>query len=111
MLSIIKTRQFYLLLLLFLFVFFGANELLASTGGSDLPFVGPLEKLKQAITGPVAKVISLIGVVAAGGGLLFGGSDMSGFMKTLVSLVLVISLILGAANIIDLAGGSSALIY
>lgn len=104
-------KHSFLFLLLFLFVIFGANDVLAATGGGgDLPFVDPLDKLKNAITGPVAKVISLIGVVAAGGGLILGGSELSGFMKTMVSLVLVISLILGAANIIDLAGGSSALI-
>jgi type IV secretory pathway VirB2 component (pilin) len=64
-----------------------------------LPFEGPLDALKAAVTGPIAGGLSLMGIVAAGAMLIFGG-DFSGFMRSLVFLVLVISIIVGAAKLI-----------
>lgn len=72
----------------------------ASQGDGPLPFEGPLNTLKDSITGPFAFVVSIIGIVAAGAMLIFGG-DMSGFMRTLVFLVLVIAVIVGASNMME----------
>jgi type IV secretion system protein VirB2 len=76
---------------------------------SDLPFTDGLEKLKGAISGPVAFGISLVGIIAAGAMLIFGG-EMSGFLRTLVFLVLVIAIIVNASNIIVALGGNAAMI-
>lgn len=72
----------------------------ASETGSGLPFEEPLTKLKDSLTGPVAFAISVIGVVAAGAMLIFGG-DMNGFMRSMVFLVLVIGLIVGSSSILS----------
>jgi type IV secretion system protein TrbC len=80
-----------------------------ATESQGLPFEGPLEKLKKSIQGPVAFAISLIGIIGAGAALIFGG-EMSGFMRTMVFLVLVISIITNASNLVEMIGGSAATI-
>jgi type IV secretory pathway VirB2 component (pilin) len=77
--------------------------------GQDLPFEGPLKKLKDSISGPVAFSISLIGIIAAGAVLIFGG-EMSGFIRTMVFLVLVIAIITNASGIMKIMSGDGALI-
>lgn len=79
-------------------------------GGADaLPFEGPLKKLTNSLTGPVAFGISLVGIVAAGAILIFGG-EMSGFLRTLVFLVLVIAVIVNAQNLIKVISADAATI-
>lgn len=68
------------------------------TGG--LPYESGLSQLVESITGPVAFGTSVIGVVAAGAMLIFGG-DMNGFMRSIVFLVLVIGLIVSATSILS----------
>jgi type IV secretion system protein VirB2 len=75
----------------------------------NLPFEEPLQKLKNSLTGPVAFGISLVGIVAAGAVLIFGG-EMSGFLRTLVFLVLVIALIVNAGGLIKIMSGDGAMI-
>jgi type IV secretion system protein TrbC len=78
-------------------------------GGTGLPFEVPLQKLRDSIKGPVAFAISLIGIISAGAVLIFGG-EMSGFLRTMVFLVLVIAIITNASNLISTIGGEGALI-
>jgi type IV secretion system protein TrbC len=78
-------------------------------GKGDLPFETPLKKLQDAIKGPVAFSISLLGIIGAGAALIFGG-EMSGFMRTMVFLVLVISIITNATQLINMVGGDGATI-
>lgn len=64
----------------------------------------------NSITGPVAMVISLLGVTVAGGMLIFGG-ELGEFTRRIVMLVLVIGLLVSAASILSLLyGGGSALV-
>lgn len=87
-------------------------ELAFASGGAgdaDLPFVGVMDKLQQQLTGPFAFSLSIIGIVAAGAMLIFGG-DMNGFMRTLIFLVLVIAVIVGGSNIMRFVSSSSAVI-
>ena len=94
---------------LMLFFIFGAEFAFASTTGGGLPWESPLQTIKASITGPVAFIISLLAIVAAGVGLVFGG-EFSGFVKTLIYIVLVVALIVGAVNIMNMFGASGALI-
>lgn len=74
---------------------------LASEGsGGGLPYESWLGKLRDSLTGPVAFAVSLIGIVVSGGVLIFGG-DMNGFFRTLVFIVLVMALIVGANNLLS----------
>ncbi len=83
-------------------------ELMASTTG--LPWEGPLTKMVNSIKGPVAFGVSVIAIVAAGAGLIFGG-EIGTFMKSTIILALIISLIVFAVNILSGAFGvGSALI-
>jgi type IV secretion system protein VirB2 len=83
-------------------------ELMASTTG--LPWEGPLTKMVNSIKGPVAFGVSVIAIVAAGAGLIFGG-EIGTFMKSAIILALIISLIVFAVNILSTAFGvGSALI-
>lgn len=75
-------------------------------GSAVMPWDGPLEKVKNSITGPFAAALSLIGVVVAGAMLIFGG-EMGEFARKMVMIVLVLSLIVGASAIISTLYGSS----
>jgi type IV secretion system protein VirB2 len=86
-----------------------APDLFASSTG--MPWEGPLQNIKNSLSGPVAGVISLIGVIAAGSMLLFGNSgDFSGTFRTIVWMILIISLIITANVIINFFTASGAVI-
>jgi len=78
-----------------------SNPALASEGqGGSLPYEGWLTNLRESVTGPVAFALSMIGIVVAGGILIFGG-ELSGFFRTLIFLVLVMGLLVGAQNVMS----------
>ncbi|MET1114424.1 MAG: conjugal transfer system pilin TrbC [Comamonas sp.] len=76
------------------------------TGGS-LPYESWLTNLRNSVTGPVAFALSIIGIVVAGGVLIFGG-DLNGFFRTLIFLVLVMALLIGAQNVMSTFFGRGA---
>lgn len=97
---------------LFLLAAFGllflAPDVFASSTG--LPWEDPLSAMVNSIKGPVAFGISVIAIVAAGAGLIFGG-EIGGFLKTAIILALIISLIVLAVNVLSSVFGiGSALI-
>lgn len=97
-------------ILLAVMLVFSASDALASVGtGGDLPYESWLESLRNSVTGPVAFSLAIIGVVVAGGVLIFGG-DLNGFFRTLIFLVLIMSLIIGANNIMSTFFGKGALV-
>jgi type IV secretion system protein VirB2 len=83
---------------LLLFIVLAPDAHATTAGGSGLPWESPLSALRQSLTGPVAFTISVIGVLATGAMLIFGG-DLNGFMRSMVFLVLVIAVIVAANNI------------
>lgn len=70
-----------------------------------LPYEAGLGSLYTSLTGPVPFIISLVGIVACGAMLIFGG-EISGFLRTMVFLVLVISVIVQATAIVAMFGGN-----
>lgn len=73
----------------------------ASEGtGGGLPYEGWLTNLRNSVTGPVAFALGLIGIVVAGGVLIFGG-ELNAFFRTLIFLVLVMALLVAAQNIMS----------
>lgn len=76
------------------------------TGGS-LPYEGWLTNLRNSVTGPVAFALSIIGIVVAGGVLIFGG-ELNGFFRTLIFIVLVMALLVGAQNMMSTFFGRGA---
>ncbi|WP_235424050.1 TrbC/VirB2 family protein [Citrobacter koseri] len=82
---------------------------LASTS-SGMPWEGPLQKVVDSVTGPVAFGISVLAVAVAGLTLAFGG-QLDGFIQKITILALVVSLIVFAVNVLSaLFGVSSTLI-
>lgn len=84
------------------------NQVMASEGtGGSLPYEGWLTNLRNSVTGPVAFALSIIGIVIAGGVLIFGG-DLNGFFRTLIFIVLVMALLVGAQNMMATFFGRGA---
>ncbi len=87
------------LLTLFLVLLALPEIALASVGGGGgLPYESWLVSLRNSVTGPVAFTLSIIGIVVAGGILIFGG-ELNAFFRTLIFIVLVMALLIGAQNI------------
>lgn len=95
------------LCLLLVLCWLGPPAWASEGGGGDLPYEDWLVKLRSSVTGPVAFALSIIGIVIAGGVLIFGG-DLNGFFRTLVFLVLVMALLVGAQNMMGAFFGQGA---
>ena len=72
----------------------------SDAGGGGLPYEGWLNNLRKSVTGPVAFALAMIGIVVAGGVLIFGG-ELNAFFRTLIFLVLVMALLVGAQNLMS----------
>ena len=81
----------------------------ASTGGSGLEWETPLQKIRDSVTGPVAYAISLLGIVVTGAVLVFGG-EINEFVRRVIMLVLVISLMVFAADLLNTLFNKGAVI-
>ena len=82
-------------------LFLAPEHAFASEGTSGgLPYESWLANLRNSVTGPVAFALSIVGIVIAGGVLIMGG-DLNGFFRTLIFLVLVMALLVGAQNIMS----------
>ena len=66
-----------------------------------------LNDLRASATGPVAFAFGIIGIVVAGGILIFGG-DLNGFFRTMLVIVLVMALLVTANTIMSDLFGTSA---
>lgn len=98
------------LLLLLALILLVPQEAFASVGtGGSLPYEDWLTNLRNSVTGPVAFALSIIGIVVAGGVLIFGG-DLNGFFRTLIFIVLVMALLVGAQNVMGTFFGRGAVI-
>ncbi|MBO3708948.1 MAG: conjugal transfer system pilin TrbC, partial [Candidatus Accumulibacter sp.] len=75
--------------------------------GGSLPYESWLTNLRNSVTGPVAFALAMIGIVVAGGVLIFGG-DLNGFFRTLIFVVLVMALLVGAQNMMSSFFGRGA---
>lgn len=79
----------------------------AGTAGGGLPFDDWFTKIRASVTGPFAFTASIVGLVAAGATLIFGG-DMNGFMRTLIFIVLVLCFLVAAQNTLSAITGQGA---
>lgn len=93
---------------LLLLLIFGVDFLIASTG-SGMPWEGPLSQLKASLTGPVAFTISILAIIGTGAGLIWGG-EISGFIKSMIYITLIIAAIVAANNFLSMFGVSGVLI-
>jgi type IV secretion system protein TrbC len=63
-----------------------------------------LTTLSNSVTGPVAYGVSLIGIVGAGGVLIFAGGMVNEFLRAVLFCVLVIAFIIAAKNTLTAFG-------
>ena len=101
-----RLSRFSMAIAVFLLLALPESSLASSTGGS-LPYESWLTALQNSVTGPVAFALSIIGIVVAGGVLVFGG-DLNGFFRTLIFIVLVMALLVGAQNMMSTFFGAGA---
>lgn len=94
-----RSTAFYigLAVLLAVFALLPQQAQAAEGAGGALPYEGWLTALRTSVTGPVAFALAIIGIVIAGGVLIFGG-DLNGFFRTLMFIVLVMAFLVGAQN-------------
>ncbi len=97
----ISLQKWLIFLCLAVFLLISSDPALASQGqGGGLPYESWLTNLRQSVTGPVAFTLSIIGIVVAGGVLIFGG-ELNAFFRTIIFLVLVMALLVGAQNMLS----------
>lgn len=75
------------------------------TSSGALPYDSVMTKIQTSITGPFASLMAVGGIVVAGAALIFG-AELNAFFKAMITVVLVISLIVGANNFIALFSGA-----
>jgi len=91
------------LMTLGLVIFFAS---VALAGGTGMPWEGPLTKLLESLSGPVAKAIGTMAVIATGLGLAFG--EGGGNAKKLLMIVFGLSIAFMAATFITTVFGASS---
>ncbi|EMK3344943.1 MULTISPECIES: conjugal transfer system pilin TrbC [Vibrio] len=103
-----RTSMFYLGFFALMFLAMALQPAMASEGtGGSLPYESWLTNLRNSVTGPVAFALSMIGIVVAGGILIFGG-ELNAFFRTLIFLVLVMAMLVGAQNMMSTFFGRGA---
>ena len=104
-----QTTDFYigLAVVLTVFALLPQHAYAAEGAGGALPYEGWLTALRTSVTGPVAFALAIIGIVIAGGVLIFGG-DLNGFFRTLMFIVLVMAFLVGAQNMMGTFFGRGA---
>ncbi|SDU23047.1 TrbC/VirB2 family protein [Nitrosomonas ureae] len=88
----------YSLAVLFVLLLSADHAQAAVGAGGALPYETWLVSLRNSVTGPVAFTLSIVGIVVAGGILIFGG-ELNAFFRTLIFIVLVMALLVGANNV------------
>ncbi|MGF6710873.1 type IV secretory pathway VirB2 component (pilin) [Luteibacter sp. W1I16] len=73
-----------------------------------LPYEEGLGKFQESLEGPVPFAISLVGIVGCGAMLIFGG-EITGFMRTMIFIVLVVAVMVQAKNVVSMLGGTRSL--
>ena len=83
------------------------QDVFAGSSSSELaPITTVLQKILDALKGPIAFIIATIAIIVFGLTLAFGGG--AGAMRTVVGLVFGLTFALGAAKIITLFGVSTS---
>jgi type IV secretion system protein VirB2 len=81
----------------------------ATGGGSGMPWEGPLTAVMDSITGPVARIIAILIIVATGMTLAFG--DVGQGFKKLLQILFGLAIAFAAASFfLPLVGGGGAVL-
>jgi type IV secretory pathway VirB2 component (pilin) len=102
-------NRLWLALFIVMLVVVGNDAYAGTATGGSLPYESWLSTLRDSVTGPVAFTLAIVGIVIAGGVLIFGG-DLNGFFRTLIFMVLVMAFLVGAQNMMTTVFGNAAVI-
>lgn len=67
-----------------------------ASGGSSMPYIGPMQTIVDSITGPFAKLAGIVAIVLAGLGFAF--SEGGGLMKKVMGIVVGLSCAFAAST-------------
>ena len=70
-----------------------------TSAGETLPYETWLQTLQESLTGPVAFSVAVMGIVSCGATLIFMGGEIGRFMRSLIYIVLVMTLLVGANSL------------
>lgn len=93
-----KKYAAFLLVMLTVCIFTSSEAWAGPGTGGSLPYESWLNSVRASATGPVAYAFGIIGIVVAGGILIFGG-DLNGFFRSMLVVVLVMALLVTANTI------------
>lgn len=94
-------------LLLFALLFLAqAMPALAGTGGTDMPWNQPLQRVLDNLTGPTGKTVAALMIVI--GGLVWGFGRHEQGMNKLGGAIVAIGLVLGAPSFLTTLGFEGA---
>ena len=77
-------------------LFTTSSTIFATTTG--LPWEGPLEKILNSMTGPVAKILGVLAIVIAGFSIAFG--EVGSGMRRILQIVLGLSIAFTASTLV-----------
>jgi type IV secretion system protein TrbC len=77
-----------------------ANAAFANTGGTALPWEGPLRTIRDSLKGDVAYSIAVIALIICGATLVFG-EELSGIVRKFAYVVIAMSIMLLSQNFIS----------
>ncbi|HAT3986278.1 TPA: TrbC/VirB2 family protein [Legionella pneumophila] len=100
-------KNFLMMGFMVLLLLLVTHPALAASAGGGLPFDSWLTKIQKSITGPFAFSAAIIGLVASGATLIFGG-ELNGFMRSLIFFVLVLAFLVAAQNTMTAITGKGA---
>ena len=72
----------------------------AQQQAGNLPWEAPLQTLITSLTGPVAFAIAVVGILACGAGLVFGG-EMTELLRRLLQVGIAVCLIVFAVQVLN----------
>lgn len=77
---------------------------------TGLPWEGPLQKILESLTGPVAKILGVLAIVIAGFGIAFGEAGSG--MRRIFQVVLGLSIAFTASTlVVTLFGFSGGTVF
>ncbi len=79
-----------------------AAAALGGTGGTDMPWNGPMQAILDNITGPTGKIIA--GLLIALGGIVWGFTRHEEGFKRVAQAIIAIGLVLGATSLVTTLG-------
>jgi type IV secretory pathway VirB2 component (pilin) len=103
-------REYFVFFGLALFVFLVPFHAHAAATGGAFPWDNILTQLQAEVTGPIAFMVALFAIIGAGASLIMGRGEIGGFITTLLYVVLVAALIIEASNLLQMIGGTGALV-